>query len=1088
MMIKTSSIEQVVNAIQIEQLIGKFTPLKKAGANFTGLCPFHDEKTGSFSVSVAKDSYKCFGCGVGGKSGVSFIMKHQRLSWIEAIKYIADFYNIQLEYEEYSEEKKKVYEHRERLFQCNELASKIYHEYLMHDKLSKPAMEYLFTRKFLFESVQEFNIGFAPNESKFLTRKLIEAGFLDEGIELGLVKTNSQTGDNYDCFRNRIMFPITEERNGRVVGFGGRTLSKDKKEAKYINSPENALYSKKNVLYGFYESKQQIVKEKRVFITEGYMDVTSMHATGINTTVASCGTALTVEHVALLKKFADEAIVVYDSDNAGINAFKKALPILLENDFRVKFVMLPNEQDPNDFCYDNGENSALLIAQKAKDGITAFADMIFAIVDKDDAESLNTGITALCDILSHIKDKTRRNLFISKLAKQLKPFGVKETDLRNVTETKIEKVFEMAEEDSEQRLPEWVDSAKFFENGFIQREDVGRGYKVGIYFRSGENQLSRLTNFTVNPLFQIVDMNNGRRLIEIWNGMKRSVVELPNRAFIDKNSFEVEMVNKGNFCTEPDFGQKQFKRMVAWLLDRMPQVYELRTLGWQSEGFFAFSNMVYGKDGTVPYNEYGIVSVGDRNFLSPGKSKALEDERDENNPYENDLYLKFVQSKYTFKEWAELFSRVYGKHAPFGIAFVFISIYKDIVTKITKCPHLYCHGPKGAGKSAMAESIMWLFFSGKNAEGKLIQGYNLNPGQGTPFSFFNSLGRFKNLPRVYNEYDPNTIEFWKKGIFKSAYDGEGREVGSGESGKKRKTEIQKVQGTCILAGQFLDTTDDGSVLSRSIPLSFSLEENTNRTDEQKADWKKLNEWEYDGLSSIVSELLSYREHVKDNLKDAFWAIQKNLSDDMKAKRKKVEQRVISNYSLALSITKVMSEKIQIPLDYNDFYKRCFDAMVYQADLLKDTGVLTSFWKAVEYLVDTRVITEEYAFKIDKRTSVQVWADGKEKTIELQSARQLIFIRLNLIYNEYAKDQSRSGRKNITPEATLFDYLKDQDYFIGSAQQFRFKDKKTSCYVLDYEKVGVDLQREFDHSDLAQSKPAGGQSADFPQTVQLDAPF
>lgn len=1088
MMIKQSSIEQVINAIHIEQVIGKYTALKKAGANYTGLCPFHDEKSGSFTVNIAKDLYKCFGCGEGGKSAVSFIMKKEGLSWIESIKHLAGFYNIQLEYEEFSEEKKKVYEHRERLFQCNELASKIYHDYLMHDKLGKPAVEYLFNRKFLFEAVTEFNIGFAPNESKFLTRKLIEAGFLAEGIELGLVKENAQTGDNYDCFRNRIMFPITEDKNGRVVGFGGRTLSKEKKEAKYINSPENALYSKKNVLYGFYESKQQIAREKRVFITEGYMDVTSMHATGNYTTVASCGTALTVEHVTLLKKYADEAIVVYDSDNAGINAFKKALPILLENDFRVKFVMLPNEQDPNDFCYDNGDNAAVLIAQKTKDGITAFADMVFALVDKDDAESLNTGITALCDILSNIKDKTRRNLFIGKLAKQLKPFGVKESDLRNVTETKIEKVFEMAEEDGEQRLPDWVDSAKFFENGFIQREELGRGYKVGIYFRSGENQLSRLTNFTVNPLFQIVDMNNGRRLIEIWNGMKRSVVELQNRAFIDKNSFEIEMINKGNFYTEPDFGPKQFKRMVAWMLDRMPAVYELRTLGWQSEGFFAFSNMVFGKDGTVPYNEYGIVSVADRNFLSPGKSKALEDERDENNPYENDLYLKYVQSKYTFKDWAALFSRVYGKHAPFGIAFVFISIYKDLVTKITKCPHLYCHGPKGAGKSAMAESIMWLFFSGKNAEGKLIQGYNLNPGQGTPFSFFNSLGRFKNLPRVYNEYDPNTIEFWKKGIFKSAYDGEGREVGSGESGKKRKTEIQKVQGTCILAGQFLDTTDDGSVLSRSIPLSFSLEENTNRTDEQKADWKKLNEWEYDGLSSIVSELLSYRDHVKDNLKDAFWAIQKNLSDDMKAKRKKVEQRVISNYSLALSITKVMSEKIEIPLDYNDFYKRCFDAMVYQADLLKDTGVLTSFWKAVEYLVDTRVISEGYAFRIEEKQSVILWKDGKEETEILPTRKKIMFVRLNLIYNEYAKEQSRSGRKNITPEATLIDYLKDQEYFIGATQQYRFKDKKTSCYVLDYNKIDVNLEREFEPAEHIPMSSSSAPGTEIMPNTQLDAPF
>ena len=245
------------------------------------------------------------------------------------------------------------------------------------------------------------------------------------------------------------------------------------------------------------------------------------------------------------------------------------------------------------------------------------------------------------------------------------------------------------------------------------------------------------------------------------------------------------------------------------------------------------------------------------------------------------MTLKYIpQDKLglNFENWARLFYEAYGTNAPFGIAFAFLTLFKDVVTRITKMPLLYCYGQKGSGKSAMAESITWLFFSGKDGEGNLIKGFNLNPGQSTPFSFFNRVERFRNCPILMNEFDENGIEPWKTGTMKAAYDGEGREVGDGDTGKKKKTKIQKVQGTIILVGQYMATKDDAAVSSRSIPCQFSLERLKNLQQHEIESYNMLRHQEQEGLSGILTELLHHRPDVQKYLRKNFGIIQSELMD------------------------------------------------------------------------------------------------------------------------------------------------------------------------------------------------------------------
>lgn len=612
-------------------------------------------------------------------------------------------------------------------------------------------------------------------------------------------------------------------------------------------------------------------------------------------------------------------------------------------------------------------------------------------------------------------------------------------------------------------MPQWLEGRmnQLYTDGFVMNF-ASEADRVGIYYKSDTKPVIRLTNFTVKPLYFIMDPMNPRRLVEIWNGHKTYVIELSARAFVSQDAFEVEVTGKPGFYTEPGFGKIHYKKLVNWINENTRTVYELKTLGWQSEGFFAFCNKVVTADGTVvEYDEYGIAQLEGTGYLSPSNGKLNTDIRDEDNIYENDRYLAYKQSPISFSTWSNMFCKVYDEHAPFGIAFIFISIFKDICGKVTKIPIKYFYGPKGSGKSAMAESMMWFFFSGKNSEGKLIQGYNLNPGQGTHFSFFSRLQRFRNVFMLYNEHDPNTNEPWKRGAFKASYDGEGREVGSGDTGKKRKTEIQKVQCVLGLAGQYLDTQDDGSVLSRSVPSQFSLEKNKHRTDEQKELWMKLNDYEHQGISGMIVEVLKNRKIVETKLKEEFWAIQSGLVKELRARRMIVEARILNNYSLCLSMIKLMQQPMALPFQYDTFYNQCIVRLIAQARLLKDNNLLTGFWNTMEVLLSDGFIRQGYQYDIRNTQSVSIKEEGERSTKHFVEKTDVIYLRMNLLHDKYAKRYREVTGKQAPDPDTITTYLKDQPYFIGLCPGYQFKDMNTSCYMINYtdlKMTGVVLEK------------------------------
>jgi DNA primase len=355
-MISDNSIQEIRDIDLVEVAKKYVADLKKKGANYGGCCPFHDEKSPSFMISPAKGFYKCFGCGAGGADAIKFVMAAERLDFLPAVKYLADWFNITLEEtrvkdEEPEEQKAKKVDY----LSINKWAAGQFQKQLLNlhcgswpvEPFSTVIQELLGNRKLTNDSIIDFQLGYAPVKGRLITDHLVERGLMVPGEELGLVKKGSN--NNYDIYRDRIMFPIHNER-GEVVGFGGRKLEDNKKDnPKYINSRDSLVYKKDQLLYGLYQAGKAIRDMKFAILVEGYYDVISFHQGGMANTVGACGTAFTDGHARLLKKYTNHIILMGDPDAAGQKANLKNVDLLLRHSFKIEICELPEKQDPDSF-------------------------------------------------------------------------------------------------------------------------------------------------------------------------------------------------------------------------------------------------------------------------------------------------------------------------------------------------------------------------------------------------------------------------------------------------------------------------------------------------------------------------------------------------------------------------------------------------------------------------------------------------------------------------------------------------------------------------------------------------------------------
>ncbi len=415
-MITRETIDKVFETARVEEVIGDFVQLKRAGSNYKGLSPFSDERSPSFMVSPVKQIWKDFSSGKGG-SVVTFLMEHEHFTYPEAIRFLANKYNIEIEESEVSQEDKIEANEKESMYLVSEFAKMYFHETLLNSEVGKAiGLSYFKERGFTNETIAKFGLGYSPETWDAFTKEGLSKGYQLEFLEKVGLTIVREDGKHFDRFKGRVMFPI-QSLSGRNLGFGGRILTNDKKAAKYLNSPESEIYHKSKVLYGIFHAKQAIAKQNNCYLVEGYTDVIQMHQAGIENVVASSGTALTSDQIRLINRLTKNITVLFDGDAAGLRASVRGIDLILEEGMNVKVCTFPDGDDPDSFARKNSyEDLVLYLENNAKDFIQFKASLLMKEANKDPimkAELIRDMVVSI----SKIPDRIKREIYIQECAR-----------------------------------------------------------------------------------------------------------------------------------------------------------------------------------------------------------------------------------------------------------------------------------------------------------------------------------------------------------------------------------------------------------------------------------------------------------------------------------------------------------------------------------------------------------------------------------------------------------------------------------------------------------------------------------------------
>jgi DNA primase len=519
----------------VEEVIGDFVQLKRAGSNYKGLSPFSDERSPSFMVSPVKQIWKDFSSGKGGNS-VTFLMEHEHFTYPEAIRYLAKKYNIEIEETEVSQEEKLEANEKESMFLVSEFAKKYFYETLLHSEEGKAiGLTYFKERGFTNETIEKFGLGYSPETWDAFTKEALGKGYqLDYLDKVGLTIVR-EDGKHFDRFKGRVMFPI-QSLSGRNLGFGGRILNNDKKAAKYLNSPESEIYHKSKVLYGIFHAKQAIAKQNNCYLVEGYTDVIQLHQAGIENVVASSGTALTPDQIRLVNRLTKNITVLFDGDAAGLRASIRGIDLILEEGMNVKVCTFPDGDDPDSFARKNSyEDLVLYLENNAKDFIQFKASLLMNDAKNDPIKKAEL-IRDMVVSISKIPDRIQREIYIQECSRIM---DISEQVLLNTLAQLVQKDITEAgkKQKQEQKAFEVVKNEPEF-----QTEKVNIIYDLErkiiemllLYGSKEENFEDILLKADENgETIEVLEINSYKVFQRIYLSLQEDEVELANPIFRD---------------------------------------------------------------------------------------------------------------------------------------------------------------------------------------------------------------------------------------------------------------------------------------------------------------------------------------------------------------------------------------------------------------------------------------------------------------------------------------------------------------------------------------------------------------------------
>jgi len=564
-LISKSTIDTVYETARVEEVIGDFVQLKRAGSNFKGLSPFSDERSPSFMVSPAKGIWKDFSSGKGGNA-IAFVMEHEKFSYPEAIRYLAKKYNIEIEETEQTAEEKANTDVRESLFLVTEFAKNYFHETLLNAEEGKAiGLSYFKERGFTNETIKKFSLGYSPETWDALTKEALGKGYKLEFLEaVGL--TIPREDRPFDRFKGRVMFPI-QSLSGRTLGFGGRILTNDKKAAKYLNSPESDLYHKSKVLYGIYQAKQAIAKQNNCFLVEGYTDVIQFNQAGIENVVASSGTALTPDQIRLINRLTKNITVLFDGDAAGLRASIRGIDLILEEGMNVKVCAFPDGEDPDSFAKKTPyEELVLYLDENAKDFIQFKASLLIKDAKNDPIKKADL-IRDMVTSISKIPDRIQREIYIQEcsrimdiseqvLVSTLAQMLNKDFAEVGKKQKQDQKAFEIVKAENSNLAPEKIDILNILEKSILEILLLYGNEEIDfqdVFIKFDENQKEiEVVEHTKSKIYQRIFLNLQEDEVEFSNPLFKAIYDDLIFQFQSEEHFDkIKYLNTIN----PDYSQ-----------------------------------------------------------------------------------------------------------------------------------------------------------------------------------------------------------------------------------------------------------------------------------------------------------------------------------------------------------------------------------------------------------------------------------------------------------------------------------------------------------------------------------------------------
>lgn len=998
-MISQEVIDKVLDTADIVEVIGESLTLKKAGKGYVACCPFHKEKTPSFSVSPSLQTWHCFGACNEGGNVISYVMKKEGYTYPEAVRALAKKYSIEIEEEQEDAEAYTRRMKREALLALNERVAKFYVSKIK--ELDGAAAWNYALKRFGQDYTVEYGIGYAPKEWDTLVNWAKAKGEnMELLVELGLVKVKEETGRMYDFYRDRLIIPIRTRSRG-IIGFTARRMNDDKDDvAKYQNSCESVLYHKSESVFGIDVAWREACKTELFYLVEGAPDAMKMQSVGIPNVVAPLGGHWTKEQLTQLKKVAKELCFINDADpvphdkpyGTGIEFVMKNGMLAMQLGFSVTVREIPNKegnlkQDPGDFFINKNKMRDL----KVEDFVIWSASKL---CKKDDISSKKSeNFRYIAELASYITDDMRIEMLLPELNKFYKG---KEFWRNAINEAK------------------WQRNKKTEKKNDVDLQQYGFYCEHGCYLGLTDKGDQQWSNFTMKPLFHIKDAEAPRRLFHIKNFRgQEEIVEMNMEDITSVSKFQQKLGGIGNFIWEA--GSIQLTKLLKYLYDNTDTAQQIKQMGWHQAGFYVFGNGIWIEGVFHKADEFGVCRTEEKgNWYIPAASKIYKEdkkkfERERKFTHQN---LQTIR----FGEYMEKFITVYGNNGKIGLCYWVASLFRDIITSHTRSfPLLDLFGPKGSGKTELGAALM-AFFVPDNKAPNLRNSTSTALNDDVAFAS----NAMVHLDEYKNDIRPDKIEF-----LKGLYDGVGRTKMAGQSYDARI--MTSVKSGVIISGQEMPTADI-ALFHRCIYLSFPRSEFT--IDERRR-FAELREIQKTGLSSFTLEVLSLRKKMEGMFMETYNDVLNDINEI--TEYAKLETRIVENWAKAIAAFKVVEGRLNMPFSYRDILEIAKEGILIQNQLSGTGNELAQFWKAVQFLQANGEIFDTADFKI--RTFTKFKSNLLDKVFG--QPKKVILLNRARILMLYKRACLQMGDSAL-PEDSLLVYLSNSDYYMGSVKSVRFK--------------------------------------------------